>query len=118
MKKNERKGGFEDIPEQERCRNAQHDPPTHMVIPPGKQYRHICPGCGLEILLRPPMIWMTHQQITAVMRSLSRSLEKTPWKERDLHSELWDKFAQWHAETTPPKDLRALGRALDRSIGR
>lgn len=57
-KKNDRKGGFEDIPVQERCLNPSHQPPSHMVIPAGKQYRHICPGCGFEIVMRPPMITM------------------------------------------------------------
>lgn len=52
------KSGFEDIPIQERCLNAEHNPPSHMVIPSGKQYRHVCPGCGYEIVLRPPMISM------------------------------------------------------------
>jgi hypothetical protein len=51
-----KRGGFEDIPLPERCRHPQHEPPMHMVIPPGKQYRHICPGCGREVLLRPPHI--------------------------------------------------------------
>ena len=52
----QRKSGFEDIPVQERCMHPQHDPPMHMVIPQGKRYRHICPGCGRELLIQPPQI--------------------------------------------------------------
>lgn len=28
------------------CRNPSHNPPTHMVLAPGR-YRHTCPGCGV-----------------------------------------------------------------------
>lgn len=51
-------GGFEDIPVQERCLNQEHEPPTLLYIPPGKQYRHTCPGCGRVTILRPPFISM------------------------------------------------------------
>lgn len=49
----ERRGGFEPDPTPEICRHREHNAPTHMVIPQGQQYRHICPGCGNEIVLRP-----------------------------------------------------------------
>jgi len=58
VKKDDRKSGFEDIPIQERCLNPRHQPPSHMVIPAGKQYRHVCPGCGFQVVLRPPTIFM------------------------------------------------------------
>ena len=48
--------GFEDIPIQEVCRNPSHNPPSHLYIPPGKQYRHVCPGCGHVTVIRPPQI--------------------------------------------------------------
>lgn len=53
-----KQSGFEDIPVQQRCLNPQHEPPGHLCIPAGKQYRHVCPGCGRETLLRPPQITM------------------------------------------------------------
>lgn len=53
-----KKGGFEDIPIQERCLNPQHNPPSHLCIPAGKQYRHVCPGCDVEVVMRSPMISM------------------------------------------------------------
>jgi hypothetical protein len=28
-----------------KCMDPSHDPPTHMVIPKGKGYRHVCPRC-------------------------------------------------------------------------
>lgn len=41
------KSGFFDLPElPESCRDPQHQPPMHLVIPPGKGYRHVCPKCG------------------------------------------------------------------------
>jgi hypothetical protein len=41
------KSGFEDDPRvQDFCTSVSHTPPTHMVIPNGKRYRHVCPDCG------------------------------------------------------------------------
>lgn len=54
-----KKSGFEDDPESEwtkLCLNPSHEPPQHLVIPQGKIYRHICPGCGREVVMRPPSI--------------------------------------------------------------
>lgn len=51
----ERVSGFEPIPEHEMqkpCTGGEHNPPTHLWIPPGQQYRHICPACGHETILR------------------------------------------------------------------
>ena len=49
----QKRGGFEPIPESERpCMHREHHPPTHLYIPPDQQYRHICPGCGAESVLR------------------------------------------------------------------
>lgn len=58
-KKKIKKSGFEDIPAQERCINLEHEPPMFLYIPPGKQYRHVCPGCGKERVLRPPFVSMS-----------------------------------------------------------
>lgn len=47
------KSGFEDIPEYAKpCRSPGHEPPSAMVIPYGKQYRHVCPDCGAVAILR------------------------------------------------------------------
>lgn len=35
------------------CTHPEHQPPGYMVIPAGKQYRHVCPGCGHEIVIHP-----------------------------------------------------------------
>lgn len=58
LKDRERKSGFEDDPAPRRCMHREHEPPRHMVIPQGKIYRHICPGCASETVLRPPQIFM------------------------------------------------------------
>ncbi len=44
--------GFEDMPTEKICRHRSHSPPKHLYIPPGKVYRHVCPGCGQKIILR------------------------------------------------------------------
>jgi len=38
------------------CIHPGHHPPTQMVIPYGKKYRHVCPGCGKVTLVRMPFI--------------------------------------------------------------
>lgn len=41
--------GFFDLekPEYEdNCVSIAHNPPTHIFIPSGKGYRHVCPRCG------------------------------------------------------------------------
>lgn len=34
------------------CKHPNHQPPSHLVIPAGKKYRHVCPGCGREVVIR------------------------------------------------------------------
>ncbi len=52
------KGGFFDLPKIETCNNPSHNPPTHLCIPPGKGYKHICPGCGYTITLISPQVML------------------------------------------------------------
>jgi hypothetical protein len=35
-----------------RCRHPRHHPPGDVAIPYGKRFRHICPRCGWELLVR------------------------------------------------------------------
>lgn len=50
------KGGFFDLPIKQTCRHPSHNPPTHIHIPQGQGYKHICPQCGKETILIPPQI--------------------------------------------------------------
>ena len=34
------------------CNHPEHDFPTHLYIPPGKGYRHVCPNCGKETIAK------------------------------------------------------------------
>jgi len=45
------RGGFEDEEPIDICNHPGHNPPTMLWIPPGKRYRHVCPGCGFECVL-------------------------------------------------------------------
>lgn len=33
------------------CNDPEHWPPTHLYIPAGYRYRHVCPKCGTERLI-------------------------------------------------------------------
>lgn len=49
-----KKGGFFDLPaEYKKCTSPEHEPPTHIHIPHGKGYKHICPVCGKETIIIP-----------------------------------------------------------------
>ena len=54
--KPEKQGGFFDLPQDTRCKDKSHEPPTHIHIPQGKGYRHVCPSCGKVTELIPPQI--------------------------------------------------------------
>lgn len=50
-------GGFEPLPElYAACGHPEHSPPMHLWIPPGQQYRHVCPRCHCEFVLRPTQV--------------------------------------------------------------
>lgn len=52
-KEPKKESGFEDDPVPFLvCQDRSHQPPSHLVIPPGKIYRHVCPSCGREVVLR------------------------------------------------------------------
>lgn len=54
-----RKGGLEPDPDYDKhrpCRHREHDPPSHIYIPPGMRLRHICPGCGEEQVIYPAAV--------------------------------------------------------------
>lgn len=49
--------GFFDLPDNQRpCIHPEHNPPMGLYIPPGKGYRHVCPGCGCTQTLIPQQI--------------------------------------------------------------
>lgn len=48
-----KRSGFEDqIPDNGYCKDLAHQPPMFLHIPAGKNYRHVCPSCGYERLIR------------------------------------------------------------------
>lgn len=51
----DRQSGFFKLPERQKpCLDMAHNPPSHLYIPPGHGYRHICPSCGrMAILISP-----------------------------------------------------------------
>ena len=40
------KSGFFDLTKRYACRDPEHHAPTHIHLPAGKGYRHVCPTCG------------------------------------------------------------------------
>ena len=52
----EERSHFEDLDVAPKCNHPEHEPPTHLHIPFGKKYVHICPGCKRRIELIPPQI--------------------------------------------------------------
>lgn len=56
MEDENKESGFYDLPQVKNCKNPSHQPPTHIHIPQGKGYRHVCPSCGKVTNLNPPQI--------------------------------------------------------------
>lgn len=52
------KSGFEPIQDDwfTGCKHPEHNPPMLLYVPPGQQFRHVCPGCGWEYVIRSPRI--------------------------------------------------------------
>lgn len=49
----EEESHFEDIEDVITCNHPGHNPPTHLHIPQGKRYIHICPACKQKTILQP-----------------------------------------------------------------
>lgn len=54
MNNDKDQSGFEDAPCEHICGHPSHNPPTHLVIPQGKIYNHVCPGCGVTMRITNP----------------------------------------------------------------
>ena len=55
---------------------------------------------------------LTRDEVSLLMRSLLRSLEHTPARERDHHRRLYDRLSAEFFRLTPRKKIEALSRAL------
>ncbi len=55
---NDKESGFFDLPQAVKCKHPEHNPPSHIHIPQGKGYRHVCPACGDVAILTPSQISM------------------------------------------------------------
>lgn len=54
MKNTKNKSGFEDDKLWGKaCQHPSHNPPNHIHIPVGKIYRHVCPCCGEQQVIKP-----------------------------------------------------------------
>lgn len=60
MVKPKKQGGFFDLPKTDsnigNCKSNEHNPPSHLHIPQGKGFKHICPACGKQTVIIPPQI--------------------------------------------------------------
>lgn len=56
MEKPKKQSYFITLPKEDRCTDPSHNPPTHMVIPQGQIYVHVCPSCQRESSIMSPQI--------------------------------------------------------------
>lgn len=40
---------YEDVTANEPCVGLNHNPPSHIYVPAGKVYVHVCPTCGFKV---------------------------------------------------------------------
>lgn len=38
------------------CTSPEHNAPTHLVVPEGQQYRHVCPKCGRQQVIKSSQV--------------------------------------------------------------
>lgn len=68
---------FEDIEKIETCKHPEHNPPSHLYIPQGKRYVHICPSCGNREVIAPPQISFHLGEIgTDLIQAYNHSVDK------------------------------------------
>jgi hypothetical protein len=52
MLKDKEQSGFRDAEKEFKpCPSTSHNPPSHLYIPPDKDYVHVCPACGAKFVL-------------------------------------------------------------------
>lgn len=61
---------------------------------------------------------LSHVEAVILMRSLLRSLEKTPESERAGHQAIYERLSKESIRTLPTSAVRRLGAAIDHAIGR
>lgn len=49
-----KESGFFDLPVIKKCNHPEHNPPSHINIPYGKGYKHVCPSCKAVSIIVPP----------------------------------------------------------------
>lgn len=59
----------------------------------------------------------THDEISFLMRSITRSMEMQRPAERDTSQRVYGKLSKAFTETLDPAELEAVARALDKAIG-
>jgi len=52
-------GGIFELNKAERCLDPSHNFPSHMCIPQGHGYRHVCPKCGAVKIVKNPIAFNT-----------------------------------------------------------
>lgn len=65
-----------------------------------------------------PNLKLEKKEVVVLMRSLLRSLEKTPTSERVAHERVYEKLSAAFISGLPKKLTGAIGRAIDVLIGR
>lgn len=66
MSETQKKSGFFDLPKKKTCNHPEHNPPTHLHIPQGQGYIHICPGCKKEKVIVPPQFSLERKKISSI----------------------------------------------------
>jgi predicted RNA-binding Zn-ribbon protein involved in translation (DUF1610 family) len=56
LEQQRKQGGFKKLPVEQMCTSPFHAPPTHIYIPAGYVYEHVCPCCGATQILRSSQI--------------------------------------------------------------
>ena len=53
---NPKESGFFPLDKKKVCNSREHNPPSHLHIPQGQGYQHVCPQCGKVTIIYPQQI--------------------------------------------------------------
>lgn len=59
----------------------------------------------------------THEEISFLMRSITRSMNHQTERERVVSQKVYDKLSAAFVETMDPEERRAVARAMDHACG-
>lgn len=80
------KSGFFPLPSYQICNDPEHNVPSHLYVPAGQGYRHICPKCGYQQTVINALVTMANEHPMSGPDNFTVS--KSRQSDHQLHSDV------------------------------